>query len=90
MIAALDHPPEFREQNEAGATYADKITAADRLLDGHRPADELARVVRALTPHIGAAVQLPDGGRLGVWEAVAHPAAPDDPPPGELVLATPN
>jgi methionyl-tRNA formyltransferase len=86
LIEALDHPPEFREQDEARATYAEKITAADRLLDGRRPADQLARVVRALAPHIGAAVQLPGGERLGVREARAHPAGADDPAPGEVAL----
>jgi hypothetical protein len=40
-------------------TYADKITAADRTLDpATRPADELERAVRALTPHIGARIAL--------------------------------
>ena len=36
------------------ATYAAKITAADRLLDPARPARELHDRVRALSPHIGA------------------------------------
>ena len=36
------------------ATYADKITAADRRSIPRRPAAELERTVRALTPHIGA------------------------------------
>ena len=48
--------PPFAEQDEAGATYAEKIDAEDRLLDPDRPAVELERVVRALTPHIGAAL----------------------------------
>jgi methionyl-tRNA formyltransferase len=88
LVAALDTAPPFVEQDEAGATYADKITAEDRVLDPGRPAVELERVVRALAPHIGAAVTV--GGdrseRLGVWEAAAHPAAPGDPAPGDLSL----
>ena len=75
------------DQDEALATYADKITAQDRVLAGaDRPAPELERVVRALTPHIGAAVILPGGERLGVWEVLAQPPAPGDPAPGELAL----
>ncbi len=59
------------------ATYAEKITAADRVLDADHPATEVARDRgRALTPHIGAAAILPGGERLGVWEAVARPASP--------------
>jgi methionyl-tRNA formyltransferase len=86
LVRALDTSPPFVEQDEAGVTYAEKITAEDRALDPNRAAVELARVVRALTPHIGAAVTGADGERLGVWEATAHPAAPGDPAPGELSL----
>jgi methionyl-tRNA formyltransferase len=64
----------FREQEESGVTYAEKIGAPDRLLDPARRAGELERVVRALHPHIGARAELPDGGYLGVHEAhVADP-----------------
>jgi methionyl-tRNA formyltransferase len=86
LVRALDTSPPFVEQDEAGATYADKITAEDRALDPGRPAIELDRVVRALAPHIGAAVTGLDGERLGVWEAAARPSAPGDPAPGELSL----
>jgi methionyl-tRNA formyltransferase len=89
LVRALDALPgglSFREQDETGVTYADKITAEDRILHPERPAEELARVVRALSPHIGAAVMLADGSRLGVWRAQARRAAPGDPAPGELSL----
>ncbi len=73
LVRALDESPPCAEQDEARVTYADKITAADRQLDPSRPADELERTVRALTPHIGAYVTLPDGSQLGVREAkVGH------------------
>ena len=39
--------------------------------DPSRSARELELVVRALNPHIGAAVEIGDGDRLGVWEARA-------------------
>jgi methionyl-tRNA formyltransferase len=60
----------FAEQDESGATYAEKIAAEDRLLDPGRSAIELERVVRALHPHIGARLAL-DGELLGVREARA-------------------
>jgi methionyl-tRNA formyltransferase len=72
-------PLPFVEQDESDATYAEKIEPADRTLDPRRPAVELERVVRALHPHVGARVELPDGELLGVHEAalasdVAAPA----------------
>ena len=90
LVQALTEAPPFHEQDEAGVTYAEKIEAADRLLDPARPAVELERVVRALSPHIGAALTLPEGERLGVWRAVARPAGPADPAPGELRLDGPE
>jgi methionyl-tRNA formyltransferase len=89
LVRALDERPAFAEQDDALATYAEKITAEDRVLDGQRPAEELARVVRALTPHIGAAVTLPDGGRLGVWEARVLAGDASGPPPGAVSLDGP-
>lgn len=60
-----------------GVTYAAKITAEDRPLDLARPAAELARRVRALSPHIGATCRI-GGEPFKVWRAVARdtPAAP--------------
>jgi methionyl-tRNA formyltransferase len=71
LIRALDERPPFVEQDETQVTYADKISAADRTLDLSRPAIENERIVRALTPHIGARIQLPDGSFLGVRAAQA-------------------
>jgi methionyl-tRNA formyltransferase len=62
---------EFVEQDEKEATYAEKITAEERRLDPARSASELARTVRALTPHIGAYLEMSDGERLGVRRARA-------------------
>jgi len=71
LIRALDERPPFAEQDEAGVTYAEKIGPADRTLDLSRPAIESERVVRALTPHIGARIELPGGQFLGVRAARA-------------------
>jgi methionyl-tRNA formyltransferase len=62
---------ELSEQDDDLATYAEKIEPGERRLDPLRPAAELARMVRALTPHIGAYVETPDGKRLGVRAARA-------------------
>jgi methionyl-tRNA formyltransferase len=62
---------EFEEQDEAAVTYAEKIEPAERRLDPARPATELAAAVRALTPHIGAYLEIAGGERLGVRRARA-------------------
>jgi len=85
LVEALDTQPAFREQPEAGVTYAEKIGPEDRLLDPQRRADELERRVRALTPHLGAYVEIGDGERLGVRRARLAPGE-DGVPPGELAV----
>ncbi|HXS44552.1 MAG TPA: methionyl-tRNA formyltransferase, partial [Solirubrobacteraceae bacterium] len=62
----------LRPQPEDGVTYAEKISARDRILDPSAPAIEQERVVRALHPHIGARLALPDGSYLGVRRARAR------------------
>jgi methionyl-tRNA formyltransferase len=86
LVAALDEwgRAEYREQDEAGVTYAEKIEASDRLLDPARTPAELERTVRALTPHIGARLRRRDGELLGVRAARA---AAGEAPPGALVAA---
>ena len=59
--------PTFEPQPDEGVTYADKITAADRELDLSDP-EQAVRVVRALSPHIGARTKL-DGRDVIVWRA---------------------
>ncbi len=60
--------PSFVPQGRAGVTYAEKIGPADRVLDLERPATELVRQVRALSPHIGARAEL-RGRPVTVWRA---------------------
>jgi len=62
---------EYAEQDEEEATYAEKIESGERRLDPRRPAAELARKVRALTPHVGAYLETEGGERLGVRRARA-------------------
>jgi methionyl-tRNA formyltransferase len=85
IVRALDRDAEsgleLEEQDDALATYAEKIDPGERRLDPRRPAEELERKVCALTPHIGAYLQLAEGARLGVRVAVAEQGHGD---PGEL------
>jgi methionyl-tRNA formyltransferase len=60
---------ELTEQDDGAVTYAEKIGPEERRLDPRRPAVELARAVRALTPHVGAYLETSDGERLGVRRA---------------------
>jgi methionyl-tRNA formyltransferase len=87
---------ELSDQDESAATYAEKIDSADRRLDPARAAEELAAAIRALTPHIGAYLELEGGDRLGI--TAAHPVTDPGPAPGpgelrsdgdQLVLGTP-
>jgi methionyl-tRNA formyltransferase len=66
LLDAVLAAPTFEPQ--AGeATYAEKITAADRELDLADPLDAWRRV-RALSPHIGARAEL-HGHRVTIWRA---------------------
>jgi methionyl-tRNA formyltransferase len=67
----LDHvlpAPSFVPQPEEGVTYAEKLSPADRELDWSRPAEELERQVRALSPHVAARAEL-EGRRVLIWRA---------------------
>jgi methionyl-tRNA formyltransferase len=80
LVSALDmldsgESLPFAEQDERLVTYAEKIAPADRLLDPALPAAELERVVRALSPHVGARVALSDGSLLGVKRAALDETA---------------
>ncbi|MGH2715073.1 MAG: methionyl-tRNA formyltransferase, partial [Thermoleophilaceae bacterium] len=83
LVEALDTRPPFREQPEHGVTYAEKIEPEDRRLDCALRADELERRLRALTPHLGAYLELDTGERLGVRRA-ALARGVDDIAPGSL------
>jgi methionyl-tRNA formyltransferase len=63
----IDFEPTFTPQPEDGVTYADKITASDRLLDLTNPVDADRRI-RALSPHIGARADL-HGRSVTIWRA---------------------
>jgi methionyl-tRNA formyltransferase len=80
---AAGEPLAFIAQEESLATYAEKIDRQDRVLDPSRPALDLERRVRALSPHVGARVALSPGRWLGVLQArLAGAAERLQPPPG--------
>jgi len=64
VLASAEIP--LREQR-GEATYAEKLTPADRALDLTRPEDALLRI-RALSPHIGARAVL-HGRPATIWRA---------------------
>jgi methionyl-tRNA formyltransferase len=75
LAEVFARPPRFRPQPEDGATYAERLSSADRELDWNRSPTELLNRIRALSPHIGAK-GLVDGRMLTVWRAApAEPGA---------------
>lgn len=68
LLEGVLEAPDFHQQPEEGATYAERLTAADRELDWNRPPEVLLNQIRALSPHIGARGAL-DSRTLTVWRA---------------------
>jgi methionyl-tRNA formyltransferase len=79
LVRALDDLEagrlEFTDQDDAQATYAEKVSVEERHLLPSRPAAELERIVRALG-RVGAYLELEGGERLGVRRARAVPEGP--------------
>jgi methionyl-tRNA formyltransferase len=73
LLSEVFAEPTFVPQPD-GATYAEKITSADRDIDWSRTPEETINQIRALSPHIGAR-GLVDGRRLIIWKA--RPARED-------------
>lgn len=82
LTASANGTLEFTDQAVDGITYAEKISASDRLIDPAKTATDLELQVRALAPHIGARFMLATGQSLGVRRA--H-AVEDGPSQGVLV-----
>jgi methionyl-tRNA formyltransferase len=85
IVAALANYPALvpQVQDDALATYAAKLSKDEARLDWHRPADALARAVRAYNPVPGAWTLL-DGASLKIWAAQA---VADSGKPGEILHA---
>jgi methionyl-tRNA formyltransferase len=85
LVRALDDLETGRlrstPQPEEGVSFAPKITAEDRVLDLARPAPELERRVRALSPHIGAVARI-GGEPFKIWAVRAR----SEPAPAGLTV----
>ncbi|HET7313294.1 methionyl-tRNA formyltransferase [Salinisphaera sp.] len=82
LPGGLAHTP----QDDAGATYAAMLDKAEAAIDWSRPADRIARLVRAFSPWPVAHAEL-DGERVRFWRAVARNAAADA-EPGTVIAAS--
>jgi len=69
LVKTLDEHPAPAEQDERLVTYAHKIGPRERALDPTQRPEVVERTIRALRPHIGSRLQLPDGSFLGVTAA---------------------
>ena len=91
LLQALGGPRTYVAQEDSAATYAEKLTAGDRLLDPQQPAAELERRVRALHPHIGARLESGLGVEAAMIAAEEIPAGELSARDGRLLLgATPG
>jgi methionyl-tRNA formyltransferase len=77
-------------QPQAGATYAEKIGKHEAGLDWRRPAEALARQVRAFDPFPGGAATLEDGAALKIWAAQPAAAKTLGAAPGTIVELSPD
>ncbi|HUO44166.1 MAG TPA: methionyl-tRNA formyltransferase [Burkholderiales bacterium] len=77
IVRALAAFPAPRAQDDAQATYADKIRKEEAVIDWTQPAQRIARQVRAFNPAPAANTTL-DGRRFKLWRAhqVAAAGAP--------------
>ncbi|MBB5506845.1 methionyl-tRNA formyltransferase [Paraburkholderia atlantica] len=75
-----------------GVTYAEKIAKHEAALDWRRPAEALARQVRAFDPFPGGAGTLDDGNTVKIWAAtaVASPASGSSKTPGTITEVSPD
>ena len=77
-------------QPEAGVTYAEKIGKHEAALDWRRPAEALARQIRAFDPFPGGAATLEDGATLKIWAAQPVAASASEAAPGVIVEVVPD
>ena len=73
IVRALEAPLLPQPQDASRVTYAARITRGDAEIDWGRPAQEIARQVRAFDPAPGAQSRL-DGVVLKIWRARSGPA----------------
>lgn len=76
-------------QPETGATYAEKIKAEEARIDWSRSADEVSRLVRALSPVPGA-FTLFNKKRLKIFSSLAYDSEENNQPAGSVKFADKN
>jgi methionyl-tRNA formyltransferase len=84
VVRALKENPAPRAQDDTAATYADKITKAETVIDWARSAGDICRQIRAFDPVPGAVTTL-DGATLKIWRA--QPLAHEAVTPGTVMSA---
>ena len=86
IVEALDRLPELtpEPQNEAGATYAPKLSKEEGQIDWTLPAEVIQRKIQAFNPWPTAFTWL-DGTRLKLLTATPLPGPKHD-SPGEVIL----
>jgi methionyl-tRNA formyltransferase len=81
ILNALRQPAVPRAQDSANATYADKISKSEAMIDWQRSAVDICRQVRAFNPAPGAATSW-NGTPLKIWSAT--PVTHRQGEPGEI------
>jgi methionyl-tRNA formyltransferase len=84
VVRTLKENPAPRAQDDTAATYADKITKAETVIDWARSAGDICRQIRAFDPVPGAVTTL-DGATLKIWRA--QPLAHEAVTPGTVMSA---
>jgi len=79
LTLAAEGRLKFVPQSDVGVTYAERFAAEDRSINSAPDADAAERKVRALRPHVGARLELPDGETIGVRAATIVEAGSDSP-----------
>lgn len=91
LLEVLENLPQYQAraqlQDDGAATYAHKIEKQEGLVDWHRPADELARRIRAFNPFPGCHTFL-GGTRIKLWEASVIEGSAAGLSPGTIVDST--
>jgi len=75
------------KQNDAEATYAEKLNKAEAEIDWSQPADTLVRLIQAFNPWPVAFTQY-DGQPLRLWRAKMGQETVSEKPPGLVISVT--
>lgn len=77
----------LKDQDDSEATYADKITGSERVLDWSKSRSEILNLVRALSPHVGARTFHPGvNGPIRILEVRIPETVVRDPASGDILV----